>query len=112
MTNSSSTSFIVACKKEVNKEYVMKVLKDEVERMVKDEHFDYCYDFDKEKSLAEKTHHICDLVSNYIVVGSDMELGDWNLKGGEISSECCDVIDAFLYFGNIDDEKIKLTCCH
>lgn len=117
VTNSSSSSYIVAIKKNVDKmrliycilsnkslNYVLENLYDDLPENVKDVMYNGRIKEAKEL-LAEY------LINRFLKKSSDMELGDWKIYRDKCSNETDDVLEYFLYENtetyNLDDFKIE-----
>lgn len=116
VTNSSSSSYVIAKKNDCTKDDVIKNM-GSLKHMV-DDVLEYGYipcdvlkfelqNPDKDKAEAALKEFIAEEI-----LGEDyrMELGDWFIVGGECSGEDGYILETFLYeYGNrIDSEKIKI----
>ena len=116
VTNSSSSSYVIAKKSDCTKDDVIKNM-GSLKQMV-DDVLEYGYipddvlkfelqNPDKDKAEASLKEFIAEEI-----LGEDyrMELDDWFIVGGECSGEDGYILETFLYeYGNrIDSEKIKI----
>lgn len=110
VTNSSSSSFIVAKRNDCTKEDIELLLKDKIDEFLKYD-AEYCDDYDevteehgKKKAMKIMSDRIISALYNM----GTMTLGDWEVESGESSSDG-GLIDCFIYSrGNVDGEKFKI----
>ena len=91
VTNSSSSSFIIA----IHKDCTAQEVRDNVSKCKKDIE-EILYTFDREYDDAAVEKFIEDVVDELMYHYSEMELGDWKVSAEEYSNEDDDV-GAFIY---------------
>lgn len=119
VTNSSSSSFILARKDEVNKETLLELIKkqkDAIDEIISC--YEYIEDLDIEITQAiEKgdKDRAFDLIAQQVLrkflnFNSDLTLDNWKVAGGEVSNESDSLFDLFVYFsGTIELDDFKIT---
>ena len=119
VTNSSSSSFILARKDKVNKETLLELIKkqkDAIDEIISC--YEYIEDLDIEITQAiEKgdKDKAFDLIAEQVLrkflnFNSDLTLDNWKVAGGEVSNESDTLFDLFVYHsGTIELEDFKIT---
>lgn len=105
VTNSSSSSFIVAKHNDLTAEELKKIIEDNdgVIKIILKEYNQYA---SKKVSLKNAKEEI---LSELIHIGSSMKIGDWELACGEANGEDGGIFDLFMYnISNIDTEHFKI----
>ena len=106
VTNSSSSSFILARKDKVNKETLLELIKkqkDAIDEIISC--YEYIEDLDIEITQAiEKgdKDKAFDLIAEQVLrkflnFNSDLTLDNWKVAGGEVSNESDTLFDLFVY---------------
>ena len=116
VTNSSSSSYVIAKKSDCTKEDVINSMCS-LKNML-DEVLEYCYIPDEELELKLKVQNkelaenaLKDYIADEILDEDySMKLNDWSVVGGECSGDDGYILGKFLYeYGRtIDSEKIKI----
>ena len=105
VTNSSSSSFIIAKHNDLTNEELKKFIddNDRIIRIVLKEYNEYA---NRKKSLRNAKEEI---LSELINMGSSMIIGDWKISCGEANGEDGGIFDLFMYnISNIDTEHFKI----
>ena len=99
VTNSSSSSFIFAIKKDIKKEHIYDFInKDEFTRWLNDCGEWLCYD--KTLDVDDIYEKMCDA---FFKLHTVIELDDYNICGADGSSEASDIFSNMLYGLNFND---------
>jgi len=111
VTNSSSSSFIIARRKDCTYDDIRELLYERIHKFV-DTETEYCYDMDslieehgRVKAVDVATEKILDEIHDYY---DSMELDNWVITAGESSSDG-GLFELFMYMdGRLDSEKLKM----
>ncbi len=116
VTNSSSSSFILARKQDVNVDRLAKhiYMKGDLDSIINN--FEYFnIPIELETAYNNGDPKLREMLARYLAeelatYDKDMVLGDWLVSGGEASDECEDLMEFFIYCsGNIDFDDFKMT---
>lgn len=116
VTNSSSSSFVIAKKSDVDinhlAQYIYKngllgYIIENIEYIDIPNDIKEAYENDDIKFEEMLAMYLAEELTSF---DSDMKLGDWIVSGGEASNETKDLVDFFIYNqGGIDFEDFKIT---
>jgi len=110
VTNSSSSSFIVAKRNDCTREDVEALLKDRVQEFIKSD-AEYCYDYEEmveQHGKRKATKLMADKIIDGIYDMGSMKLDNWTAESVEASSDG-GLLEAFIYNkGYVDGEKLKI----
>jgi len=130
VSNSSSSSFVIAVKKGTTKKDVISILKKGYEKPIRSfisDDMSYCYDVKNaieeenkirnENMTKEETYEfIVDFLADrmsWFVENSDeysLEMNGWNILASSFGTEDCDALGVFLYsFTSIDTDILKVV---
>ena len=111
ITNSSSSSFVIAKRSDCTKEDIESVLKESIMKFVKND-AEYCYEYDdfvdshgKKKGRELLIQKILDDIYK---ISGDLTIENWEVSSLECSSDG-GALESYLYsYGGVDCEKIKI----
>lgn len=117
VTNSSSSSYIIAKRNDCTIEDIKQVLlsnKKPLEHFVNQdvEYSKYSNEFEEIKNLDEKVNLAVNYISESLSqLDSSLKIDNWNIISTTGSNEDEDILSMFLYCqcGKIDTEKIKIS---
>jgi hypothetical protein len=117
VTNSSSSSFIIATRNDCTLEDIKQVLlgqKDSLKYFVNEdvEYCEYSGEFEDLENTDDKINLAVDYIASEInMISPDMKLNDWNISVEEGSNESENILRMFLYCrcGRVDTDKIKIS---
>jgi len=116
VTNSSSSSFIIAKRNDCTKEDIKNILLQDKNALKYFVNEDIKYterndEFEQIDDIEEKI----ELVTNYLSqdineIGTDIKICDWDISATEGNNESEDILSMFLYqrYSNINTEKLKI----
>lgn len=113
VTNSSSSSYVIAVHKDCKKEDIVNAIKDQVKTFFNEE-AEYCYEIESimnsKKSDEAKIKQITSKIANELIkLNASMKISDWNITATEGCNEDGGLLANFLYSnGYLESEKIKI----
>lgn len=111
VTNSSSSSFIIAQNNKCTREEVKDLLssmKEQISEIIRN----YCWDYRYGDNISEETiSEFIEEMTDHLYDEGDLTLGDWTVAAREYSSEN-DEYDGFMYaYGHeLNTENFKVEC--
>ena len=129
VSNSSSSSFVIAVKKGTTKKDVVSILKKEYSTTIRDFMSDISYYYDLKKAIEEENQvreknmtkeETYEFIIDFLADGLDwfikddgkygLEIGEWNIFADEFGTEDGDALGVFLYsFTSIDTDILKVV---
>lgn len=108
VTNSSSSSYIIAKHKDIRQQDIEKFIDDNIKQFasIVEQNNEW---YKENTTLDEAKKEVVDRIMS---MDSDMEIDNWKISGGEASNESGNIIDMFLYeTGFYENKHFKKVCC-
>lgn len=108
VTNSSSSSYIIAKHRDVSRQDIEKFIDNNIKQLANV--IEENNEWRGEKTTLEEAKN--EIIDRIISMDSDMEVDKWEISGGEANSEDGDIFEMFLYeTGFYENEHFKKVCC-